>query len=143
VAQYWDLLRGDTSLWPDKFFYLQCVREYGQPVLDVGCGTGRILLHFVNEGIDADGVDNSPEMLALLHQKAGKFGLKPTTYQQQMQRLSLPRKQTIIVPSSSFRCCSTGAAPPRHAPVFRPFAARRDAGHAVHDLMESGRSTRE
>jgi ubiquinone/menaquinone biosynthesis C-methylase UbiE len=104
MAQYWDLLRGDASLWPDKFFYLQCVRTYGQPVLDVGCGTGRLLLHLIQHGVDIDGVDNSPEMLALLRKKADKFGVKPAVYQQQMERLSLPRKyQLILVPSSSFQ----------------------------------------
>jgi len=113
MAESWDLLRGDTSFWPDKFFYLQCVRTYGQPVLDVGCGTGRLLLHLVQQGIDIDGVDNSPEMLALLHSKAEKFGVKPTTYQQQMQRLSLPRQyRTIIVPSSSFQLLLEPALPP-------------------------------
>lgn len=113
MAQYWDLLRGDTSLWEDKFFYLKCVRTYGQPVLDVGCGTGRLLLHLIQQGIDIDGVDNSPEMLALLHQKAQKFGVNPTTYQQQMERLALPRQyQTILVPSSSFQLLLEPALPP-------------------------------
>jgi SAM-dependent methyltransferase len=104
MAEYWDLLRGDTSNWEDRFFYLECVKKYGQPVLDIGCGTGRILLDFMQQGIDIHGVDNSPEMLALLHQKADQLGLKPTTYQQEMQGLSLPRSfQTILVPSSSFQ----------------------------------------
>lgn len=29
------------------------------------CGTGRLLLDYLAQGIDIDGVDNSPEMLAL------------------------------------------------------------------------------
>ncbi len=36
MAQAWDLLRGDTTHWPDRFFYLGVIREVGQPVLDVG-----------------------------------------------------------------------------------------------------------
>jgi ubiquinone/menaquinone biosynthesis C-methylase UbiE len=112
MAQYWDLLRGDASLWTDKFFYLQCIRTYGQPALDVGCGTGRLLLHFIQQGIDIDGVDNSPDMLALLRKKAEKFGVTPNVYQQQMERLSLPRKyQLIIVPSSSFQLLLDPALP--------------------------------
>ena len=73
-------------------------------MLDVGCGTGRLLLDFMGQGIEIDGVDNSPEMLALLGEKAATMGLQPTVYLQQMEELDLPRQyKTIIVPSSSFQ----------------------------------------
>ncbi|MGE5377595.1 MAG: class I SAM-dependent DNA methyltransferase [Bacteroidota bacterium] len=104
MAEFWDLFRGDTSTWEDRFFYMDVVKRYGQPVLDVGCGTGRILLDFMPQGIDIDGVDNSPDMLALLQEKAKKLNLSPAVHQQEMTALSLPRKyQTILVPSSSFQ----------------------------------------
>ena len=104
MAEFWDLFRGDTSTWDDRFFYLDIVKKYGQPVLDVGCGTGRILLDFMQQGTDIDGVDNSPDMLALLKQKAEKLHLNPTVYRQEMDKLDLSRKyQTILVPSSSFQ----------------------------------------
>lgn len=104
LAEFWDLFRGDTSTWEDRFFYLDVVKKYGQPVLDVGCGTGRILLDFMQQGIDIDGIDNSPDMLSLLKQKAEGLNLKPSVYHQEMTELSLPRKyQTILVPSSSFQ----------------------------------------
>jgi SAM-dependent methyltransferase len=92
---------------------LDVVKKYGQPVLDVGCGTGRILLDFMQQGIDIDGVDNSPDMLRLLKQKAETLGLKPTVYQQEMDKLDLPRKyQTILVPSSSFQLLLEKTLPP-------------------------------
>jgi ubiquinone/menaquinone biosynthesis C-methylase UbiE len=113
LAEFWDLFRGDTSTWEDRFFYLEVVKKYGQPVLDVGCGTGRILLDFMQQGIDIDGIDNSPDMLALLRQKAETMGLTPTVYQQEMDKLSLPRKyQTILVPSSSFQLLLDESLPP-------------------------------
>lgn len=113
MAAFWDLFRGDTSTWDDRFFYLEVVRKYGQPVLDVGCGTGRILLDFMGQGIDIDGVDNSPEMLALCRRKADALNLKPTVRQQEMDRLSLPRTyQTILVPSSSFQLLVDESLPP-------------------------------
>lgn len=104
LASTWDLLRGDTSTWPDRFFYLDIVKTYGQPVLDVGCGTGRLLLDYMQQGIEIDGVDNSPEMLALCRQKGNNLNLQPTLFQQEMATLALPRRyRTIIVPSSSFQ----------------------------------------
>jgi ubiquinone/menaquinone biosynthesis C-methylase UbiE len=112
MAEFWDLFRGDTSTWEDRFFYLDMVKKYGQPVLDVGCGTGRILLDFMQQGIDIDGIDNSPDMLARLRQKAEKLNLDPKVYQQEMHTLSLPRKyQTILVPSSSFQLLLDPALP--------------------------------
>jgi SAM-dependent methyltransferase len=74
-AQAWDLLRGDYSSWPDRPFYLAAIRQFGEPALDVGCGTGRLLLDYLAQGVDCDGVDNSPEMLALCRQKAAQLGL--------------------------------------------------------------------
>lgn len=104
MAEFWDLLRGDTSNWADRFFFKDVVAQCGQPVLDVGCGTGRLLLDFMQDGIDIDGMDNSPEMLDRCRQKGAKLGLEPRLYLQTMETLDLPRRyQTIIVPSSSFQ----------------------------------------
>jgi SAM-dependent methyltransferase len=104
MAEAWDLLRGDTSDWPDRAYYLEVIRRFGEPVLDVGCGTGRLLLDYLGQGIDIDGVDDSPEMLALLKRKADAAGLAPTAHLQKMESLDLPRHyRTILVPSSSFQ----------------------------------------
>jgi 2-polyprenyl-3-methyl-5-hydroxy-6-metoxy-1,4-benzoquinol methylase len=104
MAEFWDLLRGDTSNWDDRFFYLEMIKQYGQPVLDVGCGTGRLLLDYLSQGIDIEGVDNSPEMLEICQHKARKLGLQPVLYEQYMEALALPRLyKTILVPSSSLQ----------------------------------------
>jgi SAM-dependent methyltransferase len=104
LAEAWDLFRGDTSNWDDRPFYLEVIRAEGEPVLDVGCGTGRLLLDYLAEGIDVEGVDVSAEMLALCRAKAEQLGLAPALYEQSMEELDLPRQyRTIIVPSSSFQ----------------------------------------
>lgn len=104
LAQYWDFLRGDTSNWVDRFYFREVIQQSGQPVLDVGCGTGRLLLDYMSDGIDVDGVDNSPDMLDLCRKKGEKLGLQPNLYLQQMEQLQLPRRyRTIIVPSASFQ----------------------------------------
>jgi ubiquinone/menaquinone biosynthesis C-methylase UbiE len=104
IAQSWDLMRGDTSEWADRFFYLEIIKRYGHPVLDVGCGTGRLLLDYLAQGIDIDGVDNSPEMLALCLEKAAQQGLAVQVFAQYMETLALPRRyRTILIPSSSLQ----------------------------------------
>jgi ubiquinone/menaquinone biosynthesis C-methylase UbiE len=111
MAQFWDLLRGDTSRWEDRFFYQDVIRQHGQPALDVGCGTGRLLLDYMQQGIDIDGVDYSPEMLDLLRQKAAALGLSPRVALQTMETLDLPRRyRVILVPSSSFQLLTEPAA---------------------------------
>lgn len=104
IASSWDLLRGDTSGWDDRLFFRGIIENDGQPALDVGCGTGRLLLDYISEGLDVDGLDVSPEMLEICKDKAKELGLKPTLYQQGIESLDVPRRyRTIFIPSSSFQ----------------------------------------
>ena len=104
MALYWDLLRGDTRKWPDRAFFRWVIRKSGQPVLDVGCGTGRLLLEYLGRGIAIEGVDVSPEMLALCRRKAEERGLNTVLYEGAMETLDMPQRyRTILVPSSSFQ----------------------------------------
>jgi SAM-dependent methyltransferase len=89
---------------PDRQFFRDIIQEGGEPVLDVGCGTGRLLLDYMADGVQIDGVDVSPEMIALCRQKAIEQSLKPALYVQAVEALDLPRKyRTIIIPSCSFQ----------------------------------------
>jgi SAM-dependent methyltransferase len=100
MAETWDLLRGDPSGRSDREFYLGMIARYGEPVLDAGCGTGRLLLDYLEEGIDIDGVDVSPEMLDLCRAKAKEKNLRPCLFEQALETLSLPsRYSTILAPS--------------------------------------------
>lgn len=104
LARTWDLFRGDTSQWPDRFFFREFIDQHGGRVLDVGCGTGRLLLDFIQEGVEIEGVDNSPQMLELCREKAKQLGLTPALYLQAMEALDLPHLyRVIMVPSSSFQ----------------------------------------
>jgi len=53
----------------DVTFYLQTALEHGGPVLELGCGTGRITLPLARAGIDVVGVDASEEMLEAAQDK--------------------------------------------------------------------------
>jgi SAM-dependent methyltransferase len=48
---------------PDLNFYVEAARESGGPVLEVGCGTGRVLIPTARAGIRITGLDLSPQML--------------------------------------------------------------------------------
>ena len=53
----------------DAAFYRALAQETGGPVLEMGCGTGRVLLPIAALGIPCVGVDASPAMLAALRAK--------------------------------------------------------------------------
>lgn len=80
----------------------RAVSRYGEPVLEIGCGQGNILLALRAEGIDVDGCDLSLDMLAIAAHSARERGLGVSLYWQAMQDLSLPRRyRTILVPSGA------------------------------------------
>ena len=64
MVKYWDLLRGDTSNWSDRFFYLDIIKKSGEPVLDVGCSSGKHTFRAAELGLAATGIDCSEGMLA-------------------------------------------------------------------------------
>jgi SAM-dependent methyltransferase len=104
VARSWDIVRGDTSGYPDRQYFRKIVANDAEPVLIVGCGTGRLLLEYAADGLDVDGLDVSPEMLAICQEKAAQQGLGVTLYAQSMAAMDLPRRyKTIIVPESAFQ----------------------------------------
>ena len=55
---------------------LPAVRRGGQPALDTACGTGRLLLPYLRAGLDVDGCDISPDMLALCRSRQNGKGCR-------------------------------------------------------------------
>ena len=50
---------------PDIAFFIDIAKEAGGPVLEVGCGTGRVLIPSARAGIEVVGLDLSKHMLAV------------------------------------------------------------------------------
>ncbi|HEX7915488.1 class I SAM-dependent methyltransferase [Rudaea sp.] len=57
-----------------------CLREGGR-ALELGCGTGRILIELLRADVDAVGADRSLPMLARLRRDAEKYTLSPNVLQ--------------------------------------------------------------
>lgn len=102
AAMAWDPSGGDEPQF-DHDFIRRLIEQHPGPALDVGCGTGRLLLRYLQAGLDVDGVDTSVDMLAICRAKADRQGLAPKLYQQSMQALDLPRTyRTIFIPCGTF-----------------------------------------
>jgi SAM-dependent methyltransferase len=83
---------------PEIPYFQRFIERGGQPALDVACGTGRLLLPYLRAGLDVDGCDISPDMLAECRDRAAREGLAPRLYAQAMHELTLPRTyRTILV----------------------------------------------
>jgi SAM-dependent methyltransferase len=54
---------------PDIDFFIEEAVESGGPVLEIGCGTGRVLLPTARKGISITGLDVSPYMLDICRQQ--------------------------------------------------------------------------
>ena len=102
AATTWDDYAGDEPGW-EYYVYGRLIEQHPGRVLDVGCGTGRLLIPYLAAGIDIEGVDSSKEMLSICRKKARRKGLNATLYEQRMQTLDLAnRYSSIIVPGGSF-----------------------------------------
>jgi len=113
----------------------------GQPALDAGCGTGRLLLSYLRDGLDVDGCDISPDMLAECRRLAVADGLQPTLYAQALHDLDLPRRYRTIV------CCGTfglGSTREQGAEALRRLHDHLEPGGLLAlDIGESGEPTGE
>lgn len=87
----------------DVEFYSERLRSCAGRILEPAVGTGRVLVPLLEAGLTVEGMDNSPEMLAVCRTRCAERGLDPVLYEGDMRSLSLPRGyEAIIVPAGSF-----------------------------------------
>jgi len=63
VPEYYDHSPILTERTEDIAFYCNAAKQYGDPVLELGCGTGRITLAIAEAGYRVVGLDISGKML--------------------------------------------------------------------------------
>jgi SAM-dependent methyltransferase len=88
---------------PEEVDYLRAaIERFGQPALDLGCGTGRIMLPLLEAGLDVDGADISADMVAHARATAERAGYSPTLVAQPMHELDLARRYRTILSVGAF-----------------------------------------
>jgi SAM-dependent methyltransferase len=110
---------------PEIPYFRRFIEGGGQPALDVACGTGRLLLPYVADGLDVDGCDVSADMIALCREQAERQGLAPALHVQPMHELDLPRRYRTIFVCGAFGLGSTRE---RDAEALRRFHACLEVG---------------
>ena len=97
---FWEA-EGDSSELPLLHAFLE---SHPGRCLDLGCGSGRLLLPLLKDGFEIDGLDCSPDMLALCREYATAYGVNPTLHQQDIQSFKLPAPyQSVIIPAFTFQ----------------------------------------
>lgn len=87
----------------DESFYRELAMGVDGPVLEVGCGTGRIYLELLRAGVDADGFDISENMLQVLETKAAEEDLDAFVWRDDMREFEAPREyELVIIPFRTF-----------------------------------------
>lgn len=61
IVRFYDAENSDKT--DDIQLYLELAEEYGGPIIDIGCGTGRVMAPLAQEGYEVHGIDNERAML--------------------------------------------------------------------------------
>jgi len=84
----------------DILFFSKLARKYGDPILELGCGTGRIALPLAELGFEVWGLDVSDEMLNEFRRKIEsherKEELKIKLIKKNMKKFELEKKFNLI-----------------------------------------------
>ncbi len=123
TARHYDAACAADTRLRDIPFYVDLAKSDNGSVLEVGCGTGRILLPTARAGISIDGLDFSPEFLAILREKlcgeAPEVQARVSLYLEDMRSFSLGKTYhlmtipfgplqhlfTVDDQLAAFRCC--------------------------------------
>jgi len=94
-AEYYDF---DHATTVDIEFYLTYTRQCGSPVLELACGTGRLVIPLAEAGFEVYGLDASENMLARCRRKVEERRLADRVHptQANMAAFDLPRKDFAL-----------------------------------------------
>lgn len=109
IAEYYDLLHG--ALEEDLPMWQVLTETVSGPLLEVGCGTGRLLLPLAEAGHRLTGIDLSEVALSAVRARLEATGLTEQViiYQADMRTFDLPTKDFALafLPLNTFMHCHT------------------------------------
>jgi SAM-dependent methyltransferase len=101
LARHYDAGYAANQYLADIPFYVDLAKRSGGPVLEIACGTGRVLAPIAREGIEIEGVDNSQSMLGVLHsnleRESREVRDRVTLHEGDMRDFRLERKFPLVI----------------------------------------------
>jgi len=106
AAAYYDLQYGfgpDDPPWADVDWFRSVVSGGSGPILELGCGSGRIAVALARDGHTVVGLDRSPAMLARAAERAAGAGVTLELVRGDLCEFALGRRfAVVIVPFNTF-----------------------------------------
>jgi len=101
-AWRYDIVEGAYAAGEFLDFYRRQITRYGEPVLELACGTGRLTIPLADDGVDITGLDLYEEMLDHARKKASDRGVRIPLIQGDMRRFDLGKKfRFVFIPAQS------------------------------------------
>lgn len=97
IAHLYDVDMALNMPYDDVSLYRRLAASAQGPVLELGCGNGRVLLALLADGVDACGIDVSAAMLDDCAHKARQRGLRPTLCRMDARRLGFRASFAMVL----------------------------------------------
>jgi SAM-dependent methyltransferase len=101
TAKYYDGAYAAKQDLVDLPFYLELAEKSPGPILEIACGTGRVLIPIARKGIEIHGVDNSRPMLEILNRNLQKepaeVRAKVTLHEGDMRYFRLGKQFPLVI----------------------------------------------
>jgi len=106
ATEVYDLDKPIGSSFGDVEYYRRKLAGITGRILEPATGTGRILIPLLQSGLDVEGLDTSPDMLAVCRQHCHDRGLDPVLRQADMTTFAQAGAyQAVIIPAGSYSMC--------------------------------------
>jgi SAM-dependent methyltransferase len=103
VAEAYELFMPHDAPYFDDAYFRRAIERGGGTALELACGTGRLLLRWVQAGLDVEGIDASDDMLAICRARANEIGIEPVLHRGDIAPLALGRRfRTLLCPAGTF-----------------------------------------
>ncbi len=91
----------DTGVAP---FWISQAKKYGESILELACGTGRITIALAQAGFSVTGIDNAEGMLKEARRKSKEAGIKIEWFKADMRNFRLDKKFSLIILPANTLC---------------------------------------
>jgi SAM-dependent methyltransferase len=96
-AEWYELVSGGMDHSKEIEFWARSIQASSEPVLELGSGTGRILVPLLERDFNIVGIDTSDDMMARCLAACEVKGLKVELHRQSMLELDLSREFGLII----------------------------------------------